>query len=151
MHSLLVKWLDGFAERSRFAPETIKAMKKVNIVMAFQGIVLSMLFWSPASTFLRPTSPPDSYWLSLSYGSWEVWDFAFIISAILLLVATSTLTWVSQAHMFMALCWASLGILWIVGGILAAPTYLFGTGVFAVFIASQHAAQVQVWRAEGVG
>lgn len=150
MQTLLTRWIDGFAERSRYAPETIRAMKKVNYLMAFQGIALSMLFWGPSSAFMRPMTPPESPWLSLSYGGFEVWDFAFIIASVLLMVATSSLSWVGRAHMLMAACWGLLGVLWIIGGILAAPTYLFGTGVFSLFIASQHAAQVAAWRAEGV-
>lgn len=151
MNSLAVRWLESYASRAQYAPETIQALKRTNFTMALQSFALTILFWLPAETFLRPTTPPDSRWLSLSLGGvFEVWDIAFLLGAIFLVVATSSLTFVSQAHSFLCLCWLTLGIVWVVGGFMAAPTYLFGAGIFALFIAAQHGALIWVWKAEGV-
>lgn len=150
MKSLIGRWVDGYVDRVEYEPETIKSLKQVNFGMALQALMLSVLFWGPSSAFLRPTTPPDSIWLSLSYGNFEVWDFAFPIGTFMLLLATVTLSGMARAHLFMALCWLTLGALWIIGGWIAAPSYLFVAGIFALFIASQHASIIRAWRAEGV-
>lgn len=150
MNSLIVKWLDSYAARNQFSPETIQALKRQNFTMALQSLALTLLFWLPNETFMRPVTPPDSRWISLSWGWFELWDVAFLIGAVLLLFATSSLTWISQAHAYLGICWFTLGLVWVIGGLMVAPTYLFGAGIFALFIAAQHGALIWVWKAEGV-
>lgn len=150
MNSLVIRWLDSFASRSQFSPETIQSLKRANVTLALQSIALTLLFWLPSEAFMRPVTPPDSRWISLSFGWFEVWDVAFLIGAAALLLATSSLTGVSYAHAYLGVCWFLLGTVWVIGGLMVAPTYLFGAGVFALFIAAQHGSLIWVWKAEGV-
>lgn len=137
-------------EERKLDVETIESLKTMNYVMAVQSLVLAGLFWGPPQTFLRPTTPPDAQWLSLQFMGLEVWDFGFAIGGIYLIVATLRLRGIYKAHVFMGVWWFLLGFLWVVGGIFNAPSYLFGTGLFALFIAAGHVAIIRAWRAEGV-
>lgn len=152
MKSFVAEWVEGYATRIQYIPETIKSLRIVNNLMSVQSFVIAVLFWGPSSVFMRPTTPPDDTWLSLAFwGSGiEIWDFAFVIGAILLLLSTAALQWVGAAHGFLSVTWALLGTLWVIGGMFVAPSYLFGAGVFALFISAQHASMIRIWKAEGV-
>lgn len=131
--------------------DSINALRRVNRNMVMQSAVLSLLFLSPASVFLRPMTPPDHRLLSLTIvGSFEAWDLVFPLATLFLWYATWSLKRMTMAHIVMAVAWLALGILWVVGGIQNAPSYLFGTGIFALFISAQHLSLIGVWRAEGV-
>ena len=82
----------------------------------------------------------------------EVWDVLFLLATLALVRSTVRLRKMTLSHSFTAAVWGTLGVLWIVGSQIGdAPGYLFGAGLFAFFIASQHIAILNIWRAEGVG
>lgn len=132
--------------------ETIRMLRKFNVITILQTLVMFPLFIGPSNAFLRPTTPPDPWWISLAFGSrFEVWDILFLLAALALIHSTVRLRKMTLSHSFTAAVWGVLGVLWIVGSQIGdAPGYLFGAGLFAFFISSQHIAILNIWRAEGV-
>lgn len=131
---------------------TVFTLRLFNVVAILQMLVTSLFFIRPAGGFERPTTPPDPLWLSLAFrpGS-EVWDIAFLIGVALLVYSTIKLKAMTFACIYAAVAWGVLGCLWMAGHYISeSPSFLFGSGLFAVFIASQHVAIAGVWRAEGV-
>lgn len=133
--------------------ETIRMLRKFNVITILQTLVMFFLFIGPSDAFLRPTTPPDPWWISLAFGPrFEVWDVLFPLAALTLIHSTVRLRRMTLSHSFTAAVWGALGFLWLAGSQIGdAPGYLFGAGLFAFFIASQHIAILNIWRAEGVG
>lgn len=132
--------------------KTITMLRMFNFVTILQLVVMALLFIGPAGRFMRPTTPPDPWWLSLTFSpGFELWDLLFVVAAGLLVYSTIKLRWVVFSHLFAAVSWGLLGLLWVLGFYVTDPPgYLLGAGLFAIFIASQHVAIAGVWKAEGV-
>ena len=132
--------------------ETVRALRGFNIITILQAVVMTLLFAGPTDSFLRPTTPPDPLWVSLAFGEHlEIWDLAFPAVAIMILFSTVKLKLMTLSHGLSASVWGTLGGLWVAGSMLTeGPSYLFGAGLFALFIASQHISLVGIWRSEGV-
>lgn len=144
---------EGFKGHHETEPaETIRALRGFNIITILQASVMFILFIGSTDGFLRPTTPPDPWWISLGLGPrFELWDVLFPLVAVTIAYATWKLKWMTIAHTFSATIWGLLGSLWIIGSYASDMSdYLFGAGLFAIFIAAQHISLVAVWRAEGV-
>lgn len=131
--------------------DTVKALKGANVTMALQAVVMFALFLSPTTQFSRPVTPTYPWWLSVSFGGVEVWDLVFPVAAALLVYSTATLRGMTLSHLFSFVVWFSLGMLWLLGGLILGQTgYLFAPGLFAIFVAALHLSVMNGWRAEGV-
>lgn len=131
--------------------DIVKALKSANITMALQAVVMSVLFLLPSTTFQRPVSPPDPWWLSVAFGGVEIWDFVFPVVAVLLFASNWKLKRMTLAHIVAFGAWFSLGVLWMVGDLLLGQqNYLFVAGLFSLFVSALHLSVIRGWRAEGV-
>ena len=150
MRDKLNKVIIEYAKMKEIDVESVSALKSMNYLMALQAAVIGLFFLGPADFFLRPTSPPDDLWLTLTYFGVEVWDILFPLGAIILVVCTAILRRVSMAHGFLALVWGVLGVVWSIGGVMNSPTHYFGVGIISIFISALHISIIRLWRAEGV-
>lgn len=130
--------------------ESVSALKSINYLMALQAAVIGFFFLGPNDFFLRPTSPPDEPWLTLTYFGVELWDVLFPLGAIILVVCTAILRRITIAHGFMALVWGMLGVAWSIGGVVNSPSHYFGVGIIGIFVSALHISIIRLWRAEGV-
>ena len=150
MRDKLNRVIIEYAKMKEIDVESVSALKSMNYLMALQAAVIGLFFLGPADFFLRPTSPPDDLWLTLTYFGVEVWDILFPLGAIILVVCTAILRRVSMAHGFLALVWGVLGVVWSIGGVMNSPTHYFGVGIISIFISALHISIIRLWRAEGV-
>lgn len=148
--NIIDRWIRDFADRQRIKSPTVTALKSINFIMVIQTFVVGLLMLGPEDLFLQPVSPPDEWWLAPAVAGFSLWEASFILGAALLTLATATLKGITFSHLFLAASWLVLGISWTIGGIIYAPSYLFGVGILAVFTGLWHIALAGVWRAEGV-
>ena len=150
MRDKLNRVIIEYAKMKEIDVESLSALKSMNYLMALQAAVIGFFFLGPANFFLRPTSPPDDLWLTLTYFGVELWDILFPLGAIILVVCTAILRRVSMAHGFLALVWGVLGVVWSIGGVINSPSHYFGVGIISIFISALHISIIRLWRAEGV-
>lgn len=131
-------------------PENIGPMQRGSLMLAAQSLVMGLLFLGPPDNFLRPKNPPDAIWLALSMGQIEIWDILFPLAFITVALSVYFVKYIEATHFFSALVWFVFGMIWSIGGMLDAPTYLFAAGLLAIFVSAQHFAILGIWRAEGV-
>ena len=150
MRDKLNRVIIEYAKMKEIDVESLSALKSMNYLMALQAAVIGFFFLGPGGFFLRPTSPPDDWWLTLTYLGVELWDLLFPLGAIILVVCTAILRRMTMAHGLMALVWGLLGVVWSIGGVMNSPTYYFGVGIISIFISALHISIIRLWRAEGV-
>lgn len=148
--SRVTSWMRDFAEKQSFQPDNFVPLKSLNYVMAIQSAVVGFFLIGPDQLFLQPSYPPDDFWLAPSLFGIGLWEVIFLLCAAWLAISTSLLKGVSYAHTALGVFWLLFGVTWVIGGILASPSYLFGVGLLGIFISLQHVALAGVWRSEGV-
>lgn len=142
--SVLRKFLFEFDDK----PSAIPSLKRASVILAMQTGAIGALFLGPSRHFLRPENPPDSIWLALSLGPYELWDFLFPAACVFMLLAIGLEKYIIQAHAFSSIVWITFGIIWSVGGIMVAPSYLFAAGLLAIFVATHHITVMNLWKTE---
>ena len=150
MRNRLNRVIIEYAKMREIDVESLSALKSMNYIMALQAAAIGLVFLGPNDFFLRPTSPPDDSWITLTYLGVELWDVLFPLGAIILVVCTAILRRVSMAHGLLALIWGTLGVVWSIGGVINSPTHYFGVGIISIFISALHISIIRLWRAEGV-
>lgn len=125
-------------------------LKRSSYMLAAQTGAVGVLFLGPSRHFLRPESPPDAFWLALTVGPYEMWDFLFPAACIFMVLAATTKQKIAEAHWFSGAVWLAFGIVWSIGGVLTAPNYLFAAGLLAIFVSAQHFTTLNLWKVEGV-
>ena len=150
MRDKLNRVIIEYAKMKEIDVESLSALKSMNYLLALQAAVIGFFFLGPANFFLRPTSPPDDLWLTLTYFGVELWDLLFPLGAIILVVCTAILRRMTMAHGLMALVWGMLGVVWSIGGVINSPSHYFGVGIVSIFISALHISIIRLWRAEGV-
>lgn len=150
MRNKLNRVIIEYAKMREIDVESLSALKSMNYIMALQAAVLGINFLGPTNIFLRPTTPPDDWWLTFTYFGVELWDILFPLGAIILVVCTAILRRISMAHGFLAFVWGTLGVVWSIGGLMNSPTHYFGVGLISIFISALHISIIRLWRAEGV-
>lgn len=147
--SWVTAWMRDFADKQNFQPENFIPLKSLNYIMAIQSAVVGFFLLGPDQLFLQPSYPPDDFWLAPELYGIALWEVLFLAGAAWLVISTSLLKGVSYAHVALSIFWMIFGVAWVAGGIIAAPSYLFGVGILGMFISLQHIALVGVWRVEG--
>lgn len=150
MRSRINKIIVDYTKTKELDVESLYALKALNYLLAIQSAVIGFFFWGPNVYFLRPISPPDSAWLSMSMFGIEIWDILFPIGVFLIVFSTALLKRVKFSHAYMAVVWGSLGMLWSIAGLIDAPSHLFGVGILSIFLSALHISVIRLWDAEGV-
>lgn len=146
----ITAWMKSYVASQSFQPASIGPLKAMNYVLALQAFVVGLFLMGSHDLFLQPRPGFDAIWLAPNVAGVDIWEVAFIASAIILVFATIALKGVKTAHALSAAAWLLFGFAWTIGGIISAPSYLFGVGIFGIFAAFLHIGIIGVWRAEGV-
>jgi len=143
-------WMVNIDPKDRRGDSTVSALQRLGFVMSVMTIAFGGLFIGPTSMLVKPKTPPDEWWLSLTFGGVELWDVIFPLAGVMLLVCVAKMKHVRTAHIITGAVWVALGLVWSIGGIMHSPSPFFGVGIMALFIGTIHALLAQIYFFEGV-
>ena len=143
-------WKVDIDPEDRRGNSTVAALQRLGTVMAVMTIAFGGLFIGSNSMFIKPKTPPDEWWLSLTFGGVEVWDVVFPLAGAMLFICVSKMKHVRTAHILTGSVWVALGLVWSIGGIIHSPSPFFGVGIVALFVGTIHALLAQIYFFEGV-
>ena len=138
----------------RMHSETIVSLRQLALFLALMTAVFGYFFLSSHYLF-PPTEEPGLPFLGIHIGQFEVWDFLLPIAAFFSLMSVIFLRWLTLAHIVSAGVWLTLGLSWIEVslrpvGESPSVSYLFVSGVFAMFICAQNLGMIRAWKSEGI-
>lgn len=143
-------WKVNLDPDDRRGDSTVSALQRLGLVMAVMTIAFGGLFVGPNPMLVKPKTPPDEWWLSLTFGGVELWDVAFPLAGLMLLASVYRMKHVRAAHILTGSVWVALGLIWSIGGIIHNPSPFFGVGIMALFVGTIHALLAQIYFFEGV-
>lgn len=143
-------WKVNLDPDGRQGDSTVSALQRLGLVMAVMTIAFGGLFVGPNPMLIKPKTPPDEWWLSLTVGGIELWDVSFPVAGVVLFACVSRMKHVRTAHILTGAVWVALGLVWSVGGIIHSPSPFFGVGIMALFVGTVHILLAQIYFFEGV-
>lgn len=143
-------WKVNLDPDDRRGDSTVSALQRLGLVMAVMTIAFGGLFIGSPPMLVKPKTPPDEWWLSLTFGGVELWDVAFPLAGLVLLASVCRMKHVRTAHILTGSVWVALGLIWSIGGIIHNPSPFFGVGIMALFVGTIHALLAQIYFFEGV-
>lgn len=148
---IMSRWLRSFADKHNGGDETLEGLKNISFLLGFNAIFIGSLFYGGDPVFpWVPARDVVDLWHIRPFGL-GVWDVAFFIVGLWLIISTLSLRGVLRAHVFASFVWFVMGAVWVAYSLIHQPSYVFGIGVLSVFISAQHLIYAKIWKAEGVG
>lgn len=144
------RWLKRFADHHTGEDETVEGLKSLGHILGLNAILMGSFFFGGNGlfTWLANDSVVDLWHIDpLGFG---IWDLLFPAGGIWLIASTFLMRGVVKSHLFLALVWLVMGIVWVTYGFVFRPDYVFGIGVLAIFVSAQHLVYTRLWKAEGV-
>lgn len=150
LRRIVSRWLRSFADKQNGGDETLDGLKNIGHLLGFNAIFMGSFSYSSESLFSWvPQSSMIDLWHIRPFGL-GVWDVAFFIVGLWLIISTLWLKGVFRAHIFASVVWFVMGAVWVAYSFVYQPNYVFGIGVLSVFISAQHLIYARLWKAEGV-
>lgn len=144
------RWLKRFADHHAGEDETVAGLKSIGHILGFNAILMGTFFFGVEGLHSWPANSGVGEWWHIDPLGLDIWDVLFPVGGTWLIVSTFLMKGIAKSHLFLALVWLVMGIVWIAYGFVFRPDYVFGIGVLAVFVSAQHFVYIRLWKAEGV-
>ena len=144
------RWLKRFADRHAGEDETVEGLKNLGNILGLNAILMGLFFFGFDGILTWPDNDGDVDSWHLDPLGFGIWGFLFPAGGIWLLTSTFLMKGVVKSHIFLALVWLIMGIVWVTYSFVFRPDYVFGIGVLAIFTSAQHFVYARLWKAEGV-
>ncbi len=150
LRKYIQRWLKRFADHHAGEDETTEGLKNLGNILGLNAILMGSFFFGldGLSTWPKNGDVVDLWHINpLGFG---IWGVLFPVGGGWLIISTFLMKGVVKSHIFLALVWLVMGIVWVTYSFVFRPDYVFGIGVLAIFTSAQHFVYARLWKAEGV-